>query len=262
MDFRRTLYDRYVSTFKAHEESCSPDADKSYFAWSMRKYLPLVEDLATDAPVLDLGCGSGRFLAFLRAQGFTNLYGVDVSHEQVTLCRAKGFEVSHGDAFEYLRNSPLKFAAITLIDLVEHLTRAELLELFPLLKDALRDDGYLIIQTPNGQGLFAGQVIYGDLTHMTVFTPGSLTQLLQLHGLVDPTFVDTGPVAKNFSGAVRLLFWRAITGVANAIRRIESGKSQEIWTENLICRCRKSTATTQPLTPDAAVSATLESGAR
>jgi hypothetical protein len=107
-----------------------------------------------------------------------------------------------------------------------------------LLYNALEDRGILIIQTPNGQGLFPHQVIYGDLTHLTVFTPESLRQLFSLAGFADFRFQETGPVGKNLYGKIRLILWKVIKKLANGIRKIETGKSQEIWTENMICYCK------------------------
>jgi hypothetical protein len=107
-----------------------------------------------------------------------------------------------------------------------------------LLYNALEDRGILIIQTPNGQGLFLHQVIYGDLTHLTVFTPESLRQLFSLAGFADFRFQETGPVGKNLYGKIRLILWKVIKKLANGIRKIETGKSQEIWTENMICYCK------------------------
>ena len=46
-----------------------------------------------DAPVIELGCGSGRNLNILREMGFTNLKGVDFSESQVEFCRKNGFDV-------------------------------------------------------------------------------------------------------------------------------------------------------------------------
>ena len=48
----------------------------------------------------------------------------------------------------------------------------------------------MLVQTANGAGLFPAQVIYGDLTHMTIFTPHSLAQLLRASGFVDLAFTD------------------------------------------------------------------------
>lgn len=49
--------------------------------------------LNKDAPILELGCGSGRNLKILREMGFSNLKGVDFSPTQVKFCREQGLDV-------------------------------------------------------------------------------------------------------------------------------------------------------------------------
>lgn len=63
---------------------------------------------------MDIGCGAGQFLAFLREIGFTNLYGVDVSEEHVRLAQSLGLErVEQGDALGYLSRFEDFFALVS-----------------------------------------------------------------------------------------------------------------------------------------------------
>jgi hypothetical protein len=120
------------------------------------------------------------------------------------------------------------------VDVLEHLTRDELLRLAPLLYGALRPGGRLLIQTANGAGLLPGQVIYGDLTHMTILTPQTLGQLLRPAGFADFAFYETGPVPIRLRGKIDVALWAAIKALANAVRYVETGKHQAIWTENFL----------------------------
>lgn len=43
-----------------------------------------------DAKILDLGCGTGLTVYLLAEQGFTNLYGIDLSREMVAVAHRKG----------------------------------------------------------------------------------------------------------------------------------------------------------------------------
>ncbi len=56
-----------------------------------------VFDLPRDARILDLACGAGEALQILRAEGFTHLYGVDVTADEA-LAREPWVEVKAGDA--------------------------------------------------------------------------------------------------------------------------------------------------------------------
>jgi SAM-dependent methyltransferase len=236
-DFRAALYGRYVSTFRG-ESALGGDAA---FAWWDHKYLPLLDDLERSAPVLDIGCGAGELLAYLERRGFSHARGIDISAEQIALARERGVNAEIADAFEFLEQNQNQnqFAAILAVDVLEHFARDELVRLAPLLHAALAPGGRVVVQTANGAGLFPRQVIYGDLTHMTIFTPESLAQLLRPVGFGEFGFYETGPIPIRVRGKIDVALWAGLKAVANAVRSVEAGKRQAIWTENFICRCFK-----------------------
>lgn len=230
MSFRQPLYDQYLSTFKSTRGEAST-------AWWEHKYLPLLADLPRDARILEIGCGSGELLAFLKHHGFSNASGIDISAEQVALAQQRGVAVEQGDLFEALQQAECE--AIIAVDVLEHFTRDELVRLSQMLYRALIPGGRLLIQTANGAGLFPRQVIYGDLTHLTIFTPESLAQLLTPAGFRDLRFDETGPVPIRLRGKVNVALWWLVKAVANTVRTVEAGKRQAIWTENFICLGQK-----------------------
>jgi len=240
-DFRAELYRRYVTTFHGGEVPSESDLH-GYWTSCESWFLPLLDGLPRDAPILDLGCGYGPMMLFLKRRGFTRVEGIDISEEQIRAAKERGLNVTLTDAFEFLPSRQGVYAAIIAIDVIEHFTREEVLRLFPLLHEALQDNGRLILQTANGEGLFPGNVIYGDLTHLTIFTCGSLEQILLLTGFTDIRFRETSPASRGVKGAIRRLLWRLVRCYANFIRKVEAGKHHDIWTENLICVSRKAKA--------------------
>ena len=230
-DFRDGLYERYVSAFKSERGAAS-------FEWWDHKLLPLFSGLSRAASILELGCGDGSLLAYLRARGFTGARGVDISAEQVALAQTRGVDAETGDLFETLRMTS-KVAALVAVDVLEHLSRDELVRLAPLLFDALAPGGRLIVQTCNGAGLLSGQVAYGDLTHLTILTPESLAQLLRPAGFVDIRTFETGPAPLRIRGKLNVAMWSAITFAASAVKYVETGKRQRIWTETFLACASK-----------------------
>jgi 2-polyprenyl-3-methyl-5-hydroxy-6-metoxy-1,4-benzoquinol methylase len=233
-DYRTTLYRGYVSSFKGlHTRDAST-------VWWDHKYLPLLASLERDAPILEIGCGDGALLAYLASRGFARARGVDISPEQIALAqRRPGVQADCADAFTSLAEQRSSLGAIIAVDVLEHLTRAELVKLAELLYASLAPGGRLVVQTANGAGLLPGQVIYGDLTHQTVFTPASLAQLLNQAGFSDLGFYETGPIPIRLRGKLNVALWSAVKAVANTVRAIETGKRQAIWTENFICSAFK-----------------------
>ena len=107
-----------------------------------------------------------------------------------------------------------------------------------MIKSSLRPNGLLLVQTVNGEGLFPRQIIYGDVTHMTILTPGSMGQLLRATGFQQIEFAECAPIARGPVGIIRSALWKIVRFGANALRMIEAGKRQAVWTENFITVAR------------------------
>jgi SAM-dependent methyltransferase len=124
-------------------------------------------------PVLDLGCGSGAWLARLGGQGFKSLHGVDNESFLTFPAASTPFSCSHVD----LDNDPdlglgkAKFGLITAIEVIEHVHNPGRL----LLQVAhhLTDKGYFLLTTPNVHSVrarfrfaFTGKLAGFDATHV------------------------------------------------------------------------------------------------
>lgn len=232
---REHLYAHYVSAFKGER---TLDAEGS-FAWWDHKFLPLLRGVPRTANILDLGCGSGALLAYLDRRGFSQAHGIDISGEQIARAHQRGVNAVCGDALAHLADNVDAYDLIVAADVLEHFSRNEDLQLVQLAFKALKPRGRLLVQTANGAGLFPGQVIFGDLTHQTIFTPESLGQLLRSVGFLNLSFYETGPIPIRLRGKLDVVLWSLIKVIANSARHIETGKRQAIWTENFICRAFK-----------------------
>ena len=238
-DFRDVLYARYASSFKEGQGLDDERLHAGYLRWARHRILPLLDGVPREASVLEVGCGSGALLQLLRQEGFRNVRGVDVAPEMVARARAEGLEVVEDDVVRFLQRDERTHRLVLAMDFVEHFSKDELMTLVPLLAQRLEPGGVLMIQTPNGSGLLPNRVVHGDLTHLTVFTPSSLEQLLRLFGFSRFHFAETGPTPSSLKGAVRTILWSAVRTVAMAAKAIETGQVHHIWTENMLCRCEK-----------------------
>lgn len=233
--WRERLYAAYSSTHSGLRENMAPDAAlkrAAYFNANVARHLPPDQD----APVLDLGCGAGPFVAYLRDRGHTQVYGIDLSGEQVELAHSRGLDmVERAEALQYLRDKPGQFGAITAFDLFEHLTRPELFDLLDAIHRALRPGGRLIIQTVNGGSPFHGLIRYGDLTHETAYTPSSLAQAFRAAGFRSMSFHEIVIPVYGLKSSIRHRLWPLVRTIHLASLSIESGGvGGAILTQNLI----------------------------
>jgi len=232
-DFRSAAYARYVSTFKAERATRDGRALRWYFDWCQLKYRPFFAALPRGGRVLDLGCGSGDFMRLLASQDL-RAEGIDISSEQVSLAVKAGLDAHEADAFEFLASHEGTYDGIAALDLIEHFAKDELLRLLEAIAAALKPGGWLLIQTPNGEGLFSNQIVYGDLTHLTILNPRSLHQALALTGFRNVAVREAGPAPIGVSGRVRSVVWPVLRTGARILRYAESSRATPVLTENMI----------------------------
>ncbi|MDA1169096.1 MAG: class I SAM-dependent methyltransferase [bacterium] len=146
---------------------------KSFFKKNVRK----------ESNILDLGCGYGSFLYFLKSHQYKNVTGVDISSEELDVCKDifKSYTFYQEDIFEFMHSTKEKFDVIYLSHVLEHIKKDQLFDFLERVKNILQDDGYFIIVAPNSGAYFnAAANRYGDLTHELGFTELSLRQLFMV----------------------------------------------------------------------------------
>ena len=84
------LFDRY-HTYTRRSTIADPRVRSALFASFDRMLLPWLPKNLSHG-ILDVACGEGSLLCYLREQGYTNLAGCDLSPENVAICRALGLE--------------------------------------------------------------------------------------------------------------------------------------------------------------------------
>lgn len=135
--------------------------------------------------ILDLGCGYGNFLYFLKTHGYKRVIGVDTSIEEVKVCKRifKSYKLVHADIFDYFENVHEKFDVIYLSHVLEHIPKDKIFNFISGVKKILNTNGIFIIVVPNSAAYFnSGVARYVDITHEIGFTDKSLRQILILSG--------------------------------------------------------------------------------
>jgi SAM-dependent methyltransferase len=138
--------------------------------------------------VLDVGCGRGEFLDLLRAAG-VGARGLDVNHEMVEVCRARGLDVAEADLLGYLGALPDgALGGLIAIQVVEHLEPAYLMRALDLAYHKLRPGARIVLETINPACWFAFFASYiRDLTHVRPIHPETLQYLLTASGFEQVT---------------------------------------------------------------------------
>lgn len=229
MNYRNIWNDRY-SEFQQNQIS-PPDSEDilrygQVYSHYLRQWLPENKD----SPILEVACGAGYFLNLLKAEGYTQIYGVDSSPQQIDFSKQQGFQVIHSDALQYLENEPLKFQTIVALDFIEHLYKDEALKFLESAYNRLEPGGRLILQTPNGESPWVGSVFHGDLTHEVCYTPHLLEKLLNRSGFEIIKYRPCGPPPIDFISSTRKIIWDGMTLVCRILNIIEGAVTSGIYT--------------------------------
>jgi O-antigen chain-terminating methyltransferase len=165
----------------------SNDHFEEAFRGSREELLERYQDLAAgfsgSAPVLDIGCGRGEFLDLLKKEGVV-ASGVELDPELVAECERRGLDAVAGDGLAVLAAAgDGTLGGIALIQVVEHLTPQQLIELVATAYDKLRSGGRIVIETVNPQSLYIfARSFYVDPTHATPVHPAYLQFLVHEAG--------------------------------------------------------------------------------
>lgn len=200
----------------------------------IKKYFPVDRSVS----ILDLGCGHGAFIYFIRQAGYRNVIGVDVSPEQVEEAFRLGIEGIHeGDLLDTLRKLPNHSQDVVIaFDVIEHFAKDELLPFVDEVLRVLKPAGRWLIHVPNGASPFVGTIRYGDMTHEQAFTRVSLAQLLLSSGFSHLECYESGPIPVGIKSSVRWLLWRGICLLLRLWSAAETGDlgRDAIYTRNLL----------------------------
>ena len=200
----------------------------------------LVTNFDKEKKILDLGCGYGNFLYFTHFLGYKNVTGVDISTEEIAICRDNFSEYNliQDDIFEYLEKTQDTFDVIYLSHVLEHVPKERLDSLLQNFKKILNDGGVIIIVIPNCASYFnAGVSRYADITHEFGFVDKSLRQLFIVNGYknenitIDNYLSDIGIIATLARKISLFLFELFI--------QLMGFEKQKVYTSSLIAIIRK-----------------------
>ena len=240
--YRARIYPSYTSS---RQQSLSPvntegfDRRSPYLRKIIRRHFPENHDAA----ILDLGCGHGAFIHFIRQAGYRNVTGVDVSREQLAEAKRLGIKgVKQGDLLAELRLADDGSQDLVIaFDVIEHFTKDELLPFVDHVQRVLRRGGLWILHVPNGEAPFVGRILFGDFTHEQAFTRTSITQLLKSSGFRQVECFEDTPVVHGAKSALRWIIWKVIRQGLRLYLAAETGDTAKegIFTQNFLAVAKK-----------------------
>jgi SAM-dependent methyltransferase len=149
--------------------------------WNQRNW-PTKNDLiagltSPDQAILDIACGNGSILRDLKARGYQNLQGLEISNYAVNRLRSEGFIMHHGSV-PLLPLPDAAFDVVIASQVLEHIVRRH--SFAAEVARVLKPDGTALIFVPNN---CLGPI--DEPEHVIKYTSDSLRKFLRRHFRVD-----------------------------------------------------------------------------
>jgi len=189
------IYEKYVQGKQWQTDSFGKPDDGSYYDHEMKR---VFDAPRTNLRIVEFGFGNGAFLGWARSRGHY-VVGVEQIDELDRRARAAGFETA--PSIDALLNSGAKsYDLVVAFDVLEHLSKDELVTFLEGTISLLRSGGALLARFPNGDSPFGLRHQNGDITHCLSIGEYSVAQLIDRIGfssfkLYPPYEVTNSPPA-------------------------------------------------------------------
>ena len=131
-----------------------------------------------EGQIVDLGCGEGALLLALKRAGKKQILGVDSNEELLRIARTFDVPLVENDIWEYLKSETLRRAVYFYLDVMEHVSLEQNLELMRRLPVGSR----LIIQTPYTESVLGHRFYMNVPSHVAPYSPWVIKKMLQRFG--------------------------------------------------------------------------------
>jgi len=174
-------YDKYYewmnNSFKLQKKY---DLFANYYKKNYLKRIPGNKNIK----ILDIGCGMGQFLYFLKKAGYKNIEGFDLDKENVEQCHKMGFEnVVQADMYEYLSKTKNNYYdLIVMNDIIEHVPREKTIALLENIRTKLKKGGRFMVKTVNCNNVYGLSSYFSDFTHVTGYNSEKMRHVAMLSG--------------------------------------------------------------------------------
>lgn len=219
--------ENFYLTYGRFKDYARPSLKPKHIRWFDREFwIPAA--MTPGFAVLELGCGTGQFLLYLRAKGVRRFIGIDHDPAARSVMDPDiADRVIIADipvALERLADEK-PFDRVVMFDVLEHFAPWEGANLLLRLRDRLPLGGRVVIRVPNAASPWGLQHQHSDLTHRAAYTPVSLRQLAHATG-----FNCCAVLPQRRGSPVRRITEDALNGVLSRLLT----EPPPLWSANII----------------------------
>ena len=144
----------------------------------------------------------------------------------------------------FLKENIEKFDVITGIDIIEHFSKDELMEVLNAVRNSLKANGIAIFRTPNLDAPFATLFANGDFTHENYLNYSSANQVLLTAGFSEIQVFDSLMRSDNFLKEIcRKIIWSVVKFFIKLVVFASARSTRAmVFSPNLLIKAKKITA--------------------
>ncbi|MCS7184381.1 MAG: class I SAM-dependent methyltransferase [bacterium] len=239
MDVKNELYNKYVSLHSSHSQSGVPKSKDDIIKESTFKvfdkwYGDFIPE-NKNSKIIDIACGYGNILLWLKEKGYSDVVGLDISPEQVDLAKKLGVNnIIKADFRDYLKDKAVLYDVVFAVNIIEHFNKYDVFEIIKILYEALKPGGSLIISTVNAESMFFGRHLYGDLTHEHAWTSSTLKTLLEFTGFKNIVIKEAAPIVTGIRSFFRYIAWKILSSLIRFYIFVETYERNVVTTQGII----------------------------
>lgn len=179
-------YDAFYTNLSKYEDNkTSTGGGES--SWDADRFQKTADCIAKYVPdknkrILDIGCANGGLLKFLKKKGYTNLFGLDPSHNCAENTKKLGIEAYVGTLSDLPKDIGY-FDVVILSYVLEHVQ--DVRDALIVVKSILNSNGKFYIEVPDASryaDFYVSPFHYFDTEHINHFSLHSLGNLLSVSG--------------------------------------------------------------------------------
>ncbi|MCC5790911.1 MAG: class I SAM-dependent methyltransferase [Opitutales bacterium] len=200
----------------------------AFYTQRLERFLPKDKD----ARIVDIPCGDGNILYFLKALGYHHACGYDLDESRVQAAKDLGLNASVRDAFKAVQEVA-DCDVIFSIDFFEHIDKAAAFDLLQLMHKALKPGGKIILRTPVTDSIFGGIHLHNDFTHRWAVNSQVWEAIAGANGFTLKAIIDERPVPVGVKGFVRYWVFRLGTALIKLTLKPIQQTNYKVWSPSV-----------------------------
>ncbi|MBK8515222.1 MAG: class I SAM-dependent methyltransferase [Saprospiraceae bacterium] len=178
--------------------------------------------------IIDLPCGHGNMLYFLKSKGYTNYIGYDIDPGRIEIAKGLGLKCELADGLLAIK-AEKDIDIIFSLDFLEHINKEDAFSYISDCYQCLKIGGKLIVVMPITDIMMGTFDLYNDLTHKWSYNSICIITLFEIAGFSKVVVKDERPVLYKPTNYLRLLLFMIFSRIHNFYLTLLGFSGYKLW---------------------------------